>query len=723
MPTASDRVPKGPTLSLLLVTLIPAGVAFALLYRTLAGSFLSDDFLWNTFLDHTSHETKVVWSELWRDFTGPWLGGEIGVFYRPLSTASFALGFALDGDTAHAFHVINLVHHVLSTVFCGLLCGLLCPVRPRLAALVGGLLFAVHPSAVEPVAWPSSATSTLEVTFRFGALAAFAWFRSTGRKTAIVLAWVGAVLALLTKESALIIPLAVLAVDVLHPARSLFWPTLRRFAPFAAIAAAYIVLRTVLPGFWLSTDNAAGHFLGSLPATLPTKIWALFVPFGIGGAPWWPGVAVVVALGATAFATLRARSLLATCIVLAWIFVQFLPSSTMLIAPSYFGARMVYGSVPLLALLVCIPLFGRKPTPSFVRNGTWIALLAIASYASVAWQRMDDYDRAFADTRKIIAEFERLGPSATPRMPLATLSSCPEKDGILRHAPSVSYALAERPFANANYPVTDISFVLSPVDASHVLFRDAEPIRAMARFGATLLSWDDAHGKFVTERVPPAPKHLTADSHTNNTWRFRAPVSPFAIEAVRIRVPTGTTAKSLRWFTAIDLPAKTTTIRLTGGNELIDLTHDLGFLTLRILGNVQGFAVDATGPVELEFLTRLPQLPIPKPLGGATLAVEDLVERIVPPQQRDGSDRMRMVLLTPATGLAIPVKDGRLVIGQMPRVELHRMLRMARQRWCYYWFESKSSKPMTSASRSKVDWFRMTQREPRHREQAHLDAH
>jgi hypothetical protein len=85
------------------------------------------------------------------------------------------------GERTFPHRMINLSLHALaSTLFAALLCasGL-----PRAAALLGGLLFLVHPANVEAVVWISQLKTTLAMALSLAAL--LAWRRRPGLATAL----------------------------------------------------------------------------------------------------------------------------------------------------------------------------------------------------------------------------------------------------------------------------------------------------------------------------------------------------------------------------------------------------------------------------------------------------------------------------------------------------------------------------------------------------------
>ena len=75
-------------------------------------------------------------------------GRELGL-WRPVTTALLGIQHVAGGGSPLLFHVVNVLGHVAATVLTVLLLAELMPIS---AALVGGLVFAVHPVHVEAVA-------------------------------------------------------------------------------------------------------------------------------------------------------------------------------------------------------------------------------------------------------------------------------------------------------------------------------------------------------------------------------------------------------------------------------------------------------------------------------------------------------------------------------------------------------------------------------------------
>jgi len=151
--------------------------------------------------------------------------------FRPLTFATFALEWAIEGPHPFGYHLVNLLLHALVALLLYLTLRKLLESVPRgdIAAFVAALLFAVHPLHTEAVASISCRSELLAMGFLLAA-----WLLHMEDRT--VFAVLAFVLALLSKESALaFVPLVFIG----DYARGKWKPTLR-YASIVIVAAAYL---------------------------------------------------------------------------------------------------------------------------------------------------------------------------------------------------------------------------------------------------------------------------------------------------------------------------------------------------------------------------------------------------------------------------------------------------------------------------------------------------
>jgi protein O-mannosyl-transferase len=188
----------------------------------------------------------------WRAFVSPYWPPEVGGGqYRPLGILSFALDRALAGDSAAWYHLVNVGWHAAATVLLTVL-GL--QLGGVAVGVVAGLLFAVHPVHVEAVANTVGRLELMAATF---GLATLLLHRRRS-------AWAGLTFAaaLLSKESAIVVPMLALLVDRIPGAAP------RRWQPLGVGYAAVVVTWGAMMAYALrdsSLSTTTAVFVGLSP--------------------------------------------------------------------------------------------------------------------------------------------------------------------------------------------------------------------------------------------------------------------------------------------------------------------------------------------------------------------------------------------------------------------------------------------------------------------------
>jgi protein O-mannosyl-transferase len=143
---------------------------------------------------------------------------------RPVTNLSYAIDYAFWGLNAFGYHLTNLLLHALNVV---LLFTLVRDIHrdvggqgrmndgSTFAGFTASGLFAVHPMMTEAVGYATGRTELLVATF---VLASLYWFRRgllSQKRLPVVVGIILAMLALGTKETAVIVPFVLLTYDVL----------------------------------------------------------------------------------------------------------------------------------------------------------------------------------------------------------------------------------------------------------------------------------------------------------------------------------------------------------------------------------------------------------------------------------------------------------------------------------------------------------------------------
>jgi hypothetical protein len=228
--------------------------------------------LWNGFaLDDVSiiatNPWVHRWAELWQAFGQPywppWLGAAM---YRPLPVASYAL----DWQTSSVMwmHAVNLAWHAGTTI--AVAAFLLRLTESNRAALLGGMVFAVHPLHVEAVANIVGRAELMAALFTV--LAVYAALE----RDRLWWSLAALVLGLLCKETAATAPALVAWGWMLGFGR----PPRRRMIAYAvgwgAVALAYLAVRWTILHPYARMEHLAAVFIEASPlAVRLTTIAAL----------------------------------------------------------------------------------------------------------------------------------------------------------------------------------------------------------------------------------------------------------------------------------------------------------------------------------------------------------------------------------------------------------------------------------------------------------------
>lgn len=394
--TKLRRMPKASSKTHALVVLLLGALVLLGFFPALMLPFLSDDYAIIRLVT-LPDGASTNWGAVLADFWTPLLTA--GSFYRPMYSISYGLGFELWGTWPLPYHLVNLALHLFVS-FCVYLVALeLVPGERRVgAAVTAGALFALHPFHPEVVTWVAGRVDSICAAFYLPALLFFLrWLRTEkGLDYALSLAFF--VLALSSKEMAVMLPALVSLVALYRRGRLL--PSALAAAPFWAVLGLYLVFRTYV---LTSVDAHAAverrfRPFESLEALVHRTLHA-FAPLNLGLLPeGWEGaatagvflLAVPLAL-VLAFALLRRRVegrfvALASALYL----VSLAPVFKILDPePLLTGSRYLYLPLAFLAILVAYFLWsvggGRLPYVATVLACT--ALLSVLLLNQGPWLR------------------------------------------------------------------------------------------------------------------------------------------------------------------------------------------------------------------------------------------------------------------------------------------------------------------------------------------------
>jgi len=194
----------------LIFVIVIAAAATIVYANSFGGKFLWDNRF--EIVDNTYIKSFDLGS-IFTHSTTSGAGRESG-FYRPLVSLSFAIDYKIWGVKPGGFHFTNFLLHILSAVLVYFIFNLL--YGRRAISFFTGLLFAIHPIQVETVSYISGRSDLLSVFFSLLSIYFFIKqdknVNKLRRNLFYISSLVSLLLAMLSKEIAVIVPLLLLLI-------------------------------------------------------------------------------------------------------------------------------------------------------------------------------------------------------------------------------------------------------------------------------------------------------------------------------------------------------------------------------------------------------------------------------------------------------------------------------------------------------------------------------
>lgn len=166
----------------------------------LYGASLHFEFVWDdtAYIRENYRVHALDWIHLKSFWTRTYLG-----HYAPLHHLLLALVYSIDGNDPFYFHLANLLIHGAAVV---MLYALIKRIESPRVALLASLLYVVHPTHAETVAWVAESKSTLAFLFFLIAAWFFVRHHESGRSVHTGLSVLFYILSALTKINTVVAP-------------------------------------------------------------------------------------------------------------------------------------------------------------------------------------------------------------------------------------------------------------------------------------------------------------------------------------------------------------------------------------------------------------------------------------------------------------------------------------------------------------------------------------
>ncbi|MGH9916370.1 MAG: hypothetical protein ACRD63_13915, partial [Pyrinomonadaceae bacterium] len=221
-------------------------------------------------------------------------------FFRPLGYISYWFDYRWAGADPFRWHLWNLGFHIINSLLVYVLARQL--FRSSIASLFTGLLFAIHGTRPEVVCWMAARFDLLAAFFSLLCLIASTFYCKTSHARWLPVAGLCCLLALLSKESAFVIPLLAACLVLFFP------PEMRRNVLRCAILFAGIAVIVFIYRSWLLHGIGGYKGANGIPTILDFNLlrkskalffrqWAiLFFPIN-----WSVSAGPLIALAAVGF--------------------------------------------------------------------------------------------------------------------------------------------------------------------------------------------------------------------------------------------------------------------------------------------------------------------------------------------------------------------------------------------------------------------------------------
>ena len=314
------------------------------------GNSLDGRFVWDDNILVKDNVYIKSWSGASKVFTND-MGAGSGVrysYFRPLQIFSYTVDHSSWGLRERGYHLTNIILHVLTALAVYWLAIVL--FNDRVLSFFAGILFVAHPVHTEAVAYISGRGDPLAALFVILCLIFYVKHFRSGSIGLFALALISCLLALLSKESAIVLPLLIL---LYHFA---FREKIRpgRFLCVIAVTGAYVIFRTIVLKSSIVSALEISTLMERVPgffAALAGYARLLIFPVNLHmdyGSRIFCATEPQVLLGAAIFVILIVYALRKRnsdnliCFSVLWFFVALLPSSNIYPLPFYMAEHFLY---------------------------------------------------------------------------------------------------------------------------------------------------------------------------------------------------------------------------------------------------------------------------------------------------------------------------------------------------------------------------------------------
>lgn len=343
------------------------------------------------------------------------------VIYRPLVALSFALNYRLNDGNPAPFHAVNIALHAA----CGLvLYWFLClTFGDSLFSFFASLLFTLHPVQTEAVSWISGRGNPMFLLFLLLAMICYRKWSTTARGSYYILSLVFAVLSLLAKEMAVVLPVLLVVYDffVNRPLSGAWKRRLLAVLPFFAFSLLYVATRhlvlgvTQQIGYWggspwtafLTMTKGVVYYLRLMFVPRPLMVeYMMPLAYSLFQTTVMLSILIILSIAGVWVVSCRREPLIAFGI--AWFFASLIPVSNVVPLQAIINERFLYLPSIGFAVILAFPLLMRQ---SLSRRAAGAALAALSTIALCYGLLTFDRNRDWRDSLSLWTASVRDSPA------------------------------------------------------------------------------------------------------------------------------------------------------------------------------------------------------------------------------------------------------------------------------------------------------------------------
>lgn len=210
-------------------------------------------------------------------------------YYRPLFTIYLTVGYQLFGLWQQGWHLLNLAVHTGATVLTYRLFLNLTDDNKRLS-FIAALLFALLPVHVESISWISGIPDPLAALFYIPAITFYIRWRKNSDKKFLIYSVASFFLALLCKETPIVLPLVLLVWELTLNRKNEFpvkiFSALKQVLIFLAPIIIYLIMRVSVLGkvSWkhpITLRTATEYIYATIPYVFVSYLKHILFPFNL----------------------------------------------------------------------------------------------------------------------------------------------------------------------------------------------------------------------------------------------------------------------------------------------------------------------------------------------------------------------------------------------------------------------------------------------------------